>query len=155
MRWSTISIIMKTIITATFKILLVNLIFLSTSHSQDVTKIKSNNQKQNEIILQKSDLELNGINSALLNIEVSNNDIIKLRNFDFSNYRNYYNTQEVQIENGPKIILYSIEAMISKGQKFDDQLISNKKNVDDTNIMHPIIPTVNIGFGKNFAPELH
>lgn len=146
---------MKTIITATFKILLVNLIFLSTSHSQDVTKIKSNNQKQNEIILQKSDLELNGINSALLNIEVSNNDIIKLRNFDFSNYRNYYNTQEVQIENGPKIILYSIEAMISKGQKFDDQLISNKKNVDDTNIMHPIIPTVNIGFGKNFAPELH
>lgn len=146
---------MKTIITATFRILLVNLIFLSTSHSQDVTKIKSNNQKQNEIILQKSDLELNGINSALLNIEVSNNDIIKLRNFDFSNYRNYYNTQEVQIENGPKIILYSIEAMISKGQKFDDQLISNKKNVDDTNIMHPIIPTVNIGFGKNFAPELH
>jgi hypothetical protein len=146
---------MKTIITATFRILLVNLIFLSTSHSQDVTKIKSNNQKQNEIILQKSDLELNGINSALLNIEVSNNDIIKLRNFDFSNYRNYYNIQEVQIENGPKIILYSIEAMISKGQKFDDQLISNKKNVDDTNIMHPIIPTVNIGFGKNFAPELH
>jgi hypothetical protein len=146
---------MKTIITATFRILLVNLIFLSTSYSQDVTKIKSNNQKQNEIILQKSDLELNGINSALLNIEVSNNDIIKLRNFDFSNYRNYYNIQEVQIENGPKIILYSIEAMISKGQKFDDQLISNKKNVDDTNIMHPIIPTVNIGFGKNFAPELH
>ena len=146
---------MKTIITATFRILLVNLIFLSTSYSQDVTKIKSNNQKQNEIILQKSDLELNGINSALLNIEVSINDIIKLRNFDFSNYRNYYNTQEVQIENGPKIILYSIEAMISKGQKFDDQLISNKKNVDDTNIMHPIIPTVNIGFGKNFAPELH
>ena len=146
---------MKTIITATFRILLVNLIFLSTSYSQDVTKIKSNNQKQNEIVLQKSDLELNGINSALLNIEVSINDIIKLRNFDFSNYRNYYNIQEVQIENGPKIILYSIEAMISKGQKFDDQLISNKKNVDDTNIMHPIIPTVNIGFGKNFAPELH
>jgi len=146
---------MKTIITATFRILLVNLIFLSTSYSQDVNKIKSNNQKQNEIILQKSDLELNGINSALLNIEVSINDIIKLRNFDFSNYRNYYNTQEVQIENGPKIILYSIEAMISKGQKFDDQLISNKKNVDDTNIMHPIIPSVNIGFGKNFAPELH
>ena len=146
---------MKTIITATFRILLVNLIFLSTSYSQDVTKIKSNNHKQNEIILQKSDLELNGINSALLNIEVSINDIIKLRNFDFSNYRNYYNTQEVQIENGPKIILYSIEAMISIGQKFDDQLISNKKNVDDTNIMHPIIPTVNIGFGKNFAPELH
>ena len=146
---------MKTIITATFRILLVNLIFLSTSYSQDVTKIKSNNQKQNEIIIQKSDLELNGINSALLNIEVSINDIIKLRNFDFSNYRNYYNTQEVQIENGPKIILYSIEVMISKGQKFEDQLISNKKNVDETNVIHPIIPIVNIGFGKNLAPELH
>jgi hypothetical protein len=158
LRCTTITIIMKAIITSAVKLLLVNIIFQTISFSQETfnkESISANNQQGQEIILQKSDLEQNGINSTLLNIDISNSDIVKLRNFDFSKYRNYYNLQEVQIENGPKIIIYSIEKMISIGQIFDQQFLDSKKNVDETNITHSIIPVINIGFGKTVATELH
>ena len=149
--------ILLTTITTNMKLLLFIFLFQTVSFSQEsISKESSNNSQQpQEIILQKSDLELNGLNSGLITSEISQSDLIKCRTFDFSAYRNYYNSQEVQIENGPKIVLYSIEKMISLGQIFDPQFLDSKKNVDETAVTHPIIPIINIGYGKITAPELH
>ncbi len=149
--------ILLTTITTNMKLLLFIFLFQTVSFSQEsISKESPNNSQQpQEVILQKSDLELNGLNSSQITDEISQSDLVKLRTFDFSGYRNYYNPQEVQIENGPKIILYSIEKMISIGQTFETQFIDSKKNVDETSVTHPIIPVINIGYGKITAPEFH
>jgi len=105
--------------------------------------------------LKVSDLELNGINSSAINSVILHEDLIKLRNFDFSVYRLFDNSQKIQIQDGPMIELYSIEKMIVLGQVFSTDFINSKNGVDNSSVTHDIIPLVNIGFGKTQAIELH
>lgn len=139
-----------------FNLLFFNVLIQLTTFAQQVKKNEPNNIQFNQNIeLKVSDLELNGILTSQLNQAISQSDLVKLRNFDFKQYRSYSKSQEVQIEDGPVIVLYSIEFMISKGQQFENQFLFNKKNTDETTVIHPIIPVVNIGFGKSSAIELH
>lgn len=100
-------------------------------------------------------LELAGINSELLSTNISEQNLEKISTYDFSKYRKYNRTQEVQIDGGPKIVLYSIEYMISKGIIFPASYIEDKSSIILTENLHPIIPLVNVGFGKSDAPSLH
>lgn len=120
--------------------------------SSDETQNKSS---ENSFIPLFSELEKNGINTAKINIEISNNDLEKLKNFDFSPYRVYNNSQKIQIENGPVIEIYSVEKMINMGVVYENAYILSKKNVDNMFVTHEIMPLVNIGYGLTAAEVLH
>ena len=125
----------------------------SQANKIDLTTITTESNTSGFIKI--ADLELNGINTSELISSISNEDLIKLRNFDFSTYRIYSASKKVQILDGPIIELYSIEKMISIGQNFDQNFIDSKKNIDYSTVTHEIIPLVNISFGKQIAPQLH
>jgi|GEM_PF-4691802 len=105
--------------------------------------------------LKVSDLELNGINSSAINSVILHEDLIKLRNFDFSVYRLFDNSQKIQIQDGPMIELYSIEKMIVLGQVFSTDFINSKNGVDNSHVSHEILPLVNIDYGKKTPIELY
>lgn len=104
--------------------------------------------KEQEIILKKSDLELNGINTNFLTTNLSQIDLKRLLQVDFDSYRDYDQEKIIQIIDGPQISLYSIQYRIQQGKSYSPEFIESKSNVDLTNITHQTIPLVNVNFGK-------
>lgn len=126
------------------------------SGSVNISSDETQNQSSENLITPVfSELEKNGINTAKINIEISSNDIEKLKSFDFSPFRVYNNSQKIQIENGPIIEIYSVEKMIGMGVEYENTYILSKKNVDNTFVTHEIMPLVNIGYGLTAAEVLH
>lgn len=119
-----------------------------TIYSQENYKIENKHEIKNiSPISEKSPLTSNGIFDQSIFNSISNEDYNRLLKFDFSPYRNYNTTQKIQIENGPLLELYSVEKMIQAGFIYDREYTKSKKEVDNSNVTHPILPYVNIGFG--------
>ena len=102
-----------------------------------------------------SDLEKNGINSKLLKSELPLDELQKIRDFNFDQYRDYSKVQLVQISNGGPILeLYSIEKLINEGFVFDSKLIEDKKGINYSGVTHQTMPVVNIGFRVKYSDLL-
>jgi|APGre2960657468_1045069.scaffolds.fasta_scaffold202247_1 hypothetical protein len=112
-------------------------------------------ENKSEGDLHISDLEKNGINSKLIKLDLSINDIHIIRDFNFDKYRDFSNVQLIQISNGGPILeLYSIEKLINDGFVFDTALIEDKKGRDYSGITHQTMPIVNIGFALKHSDLL-
>lgn len=134
------------------------LFFSFNFFAQDLSsskKIVSTVSPVSNVFTTIEDLEKNGIKSSKIKTKISSDDIERLGVFDFSGYRNYSESQLVQIKNGPIIELYSIEKSISKGMVFKDSLINEKLNINNSGVTHSVIPLVEIGFGIKLIEPLH
>jgi len=120
-------------------------------HKGDLDMINT----KSEGYLSISDLEKNGINSKYIKSELPIDEIQKIRDFNFDQYRDYSRVQLIQISNGGPILeLYSIEKLIKEGFIFDSALVEDKKGRDYSGITHQTMPIVNIGFAVKHSDLL-
>jgi hypothetical protein len=94
----------------------------------------------------KSKLDNNGVSILDVNQEFSEHQYLLLETFDFNPYRNLYSERIVQIADGPRLKLKSLQEMLNAGKQIPSQLIENKKDEITDKNLKAIITLINIGF---------
>lgn len=95
-------------------------------------------QKENGLIILENDLNF------------TEHQLNLIYSYNFDPYRDYSSERIIQIEGGPKIQLSSLLEMQFIGKNIPEELLNNKKEVQDQSGLKPIITLVNIGF--NYLP---
>ena len=91
-------------------------------------------------------LKGNGIELIDNNTIYSDYQYYLLETHNFLKYRNYTTRRVVQIEDGPKLLLYSLKEMMAAGNTIPPEVIEQKKEEVVTSGLIPVITLINIGF---------
>jgi len=98
-------------------------------------------------------LSKNGINLTDYSQVYTEHQYYLLSSFNFDNYRNYNSRRQVQIQDGPLILLYSLKELKEAGINIPDILIQKKSNEASVINENKVITLVNIGF--RYEPAKH
>lgn len=89
-----------------------------------------------------------GINaeaSEIQSLKIHELQLIEAYNFD--SYRNEKTEREIQLERGPKLILVSLNELVSRNIQVDPNVIAHKSNEDVSSNQNSLITRIDIGLG--------